>query len=183
MHTALLIIDMFNHFKFINGNQLEAATHHILDPIVSLKKFAQEKNFPVIYINDNLFDDEISVRIFIEKTYTKSNQKIIETLKPDSNNIFLYKKKFSAFFETKLHEILKERKIQQLIITGIAGHICVLFTVNDAYMRGYKIITPIDAYACSGTLQKIFVDEMFKHVFHSDLTPTQELIKKIKTNE
>jgi nicotinamidase-related amidase len=29
-----------------------------------------------------------------------------------------------------------------VILTGIAGNICVLFTANDAYMRDLKIFTP-----------------------------------------
>jgi nicotinamidase-related amidase len=31
-----------------------------------------------------------------------------------------------------------------VILTGIAGNICVLFTANDAYMRELKIFAPAD---------------------------------------
>ena len=31
-----------------------------------------------------------------------------------------------------------------VILTGIAGNICVLFTANDAYMRDLKIFAPAD---------------------------------------
>jgi nicotinamidase-related amidase len=31
-----------------------------------------------------------------------------------------------------------------VIVTGIAGNICVLFTANDAYMRDLKIFAPAD---------------------------------------
>jgi len=31
-----------------------------------------------------------------------------------------------------------------VILTGIAGNICVLFTANDAYMRELKILAPAD---------------------------------------
>ena len=31
-----------------------------------------------------------------------------------------------------------------MILTGIAGNICVLFTANDAYMRDFKIFAPAD---------------------------------------
>ena len=34
--------------------------------------------------------------------------------------------------------------MRRLILTGIAGNICVLFTANDAYMRDYKIFAPAD---------------------------------------
>ena len=31
-----------------------------------------------------------------------------------------------------------------LILTGMAANICVLFTADDAYMRGYELIVPRD---------------------------------------
>ena len=31
-----------------------------------------------------------------------------------------------------------------MILTGIAGNICVLFTANDAYMRDLKLFAPAD---------------------------------------
>ena len=33
---------------------------------------------------------------------------------------------------------------KKLILTGIAGNFCVLFTANDAYMRDYDLIIPSD---------------------------------------
>ena len=35
-------------------------------------------------------------------------------------------------------------EITRVIVTGIAGNICVLFTANDAYMRGLRIYAPAD---------------------------------------
>jgi nicotinamidase-related amidase len=39
---------------------------------------------------------------------------------------------------------------KQLIITGIAANICVLFTANDAYMRDFELLIPRDC-VCSNT--------------------------------
>jgi nicotinamidase-related amidase len=33
---------------------------------------------------------------------------------------------------------------QTLILTGIAGNFCVLFTANDAYMRDFNLFVPSD---------------------------------------
>ena len=33
---------------------------------------------------------------------------------------------------------------KRLIMTGIAGNFCVLFTANDAYMRDYELVIPSD---------------------------------------
>jgi nicotinamidase-related amidase len=36
-----------------------------------------------------------------------------------------------------------------VILTGIATNICVLFTANDAYLRGYRIVVPEDCVAAN----------------------------------
>ena len=37
--------------------------------------------------------------------------------------------------------------MKAVILTGIAGNICVLFTANDAYMRDLALIAPADCIA------------------------------------
>ena len=34
-----------------------------------------------------------------------------------------------------------------MILTGIAGNICVLFTANDGYMRDFNLVIPEDCIA------------------------------------
>ncbi|PYM00280.1 MAG: isochorismatase, partial [Verrucomicrobia bacterium] len=43
---------------------------------------------------------------------------------------------------------------RRLIITGIAGNFCVLFTANDAYMRDYELAVPSDC-VISNTAKEI----------------------------
>ena len=52
--------------------------------------------------------------------------------------------KHSGFFDTTLDTLLETLRIRRVILAGIAGNICVLFTANDAYMREYKIFAPAD---------------------------------------
>jgi nicotinamidase-related amidase len=54
------------------------------------------------------------------------------------------KPKHSGFFDTTLDTLLEALRIRRLILTGMAGNICVLFTANDAYMREYKLFAPAD---------------------------------------
>jgi nicotinamidase-related amidase len=54
------------------------------------------------------------------------------------------KPKHSGFFDTTLDTLLETLRIRRVILTGMAGNICVLFTANDAYMREYKIFAPAD---------------------------------------
>jgi nicotinamidase-related amidase len=65
-------------------------------------------------------------------------------LKPTARDYFVLKPKHSGFFDTTLDTLLEALRIRRVILTGIAGNICVLFTANDAHMRELKILAPAD---------------------------------------
>ena len=56
----------------------------------------------------------------------------------------MLKPKHSGFYGTTLATLLEDLQIRRVIVTGVAGNICVLFTANDAYMRGLRIYAPAD---------------------------------------
>ena len=51
---------------------------------------------------------------------------------------------YSAFHETSLHTMLRERGADTLIITGVMTHLCCETTARDAVNHGYNVIFPID---------------------------------------
>jgi nicotinamidase-related amidase len=65
-------------------------------------------------------------------------------LRPTPRDYFVLKPKHSGFFGTTLDTLLRALRIRRVILTGIAGNICVLFTANDAHMRELKIFAPAD---------------------------------------
>ena len=56
----------------------------------------------------------------------------------------MLKPKHSGFFDTTLDTLLNTLRVRRVILTGIAGNICLLFTANDAYMRELEIFAPAD---------------------------------------
>ncbi|MBM7865558.1 isochorismatase family protein [Heliobacterium gestii] len=62
----------------------------------------------------------------------------------DDSDIIVEKPKDSGFFHTNLDDVLKERNITTVIITGMQTQICVQTTAADAFFRGYKVIVPSD---------------------------------------
>jgi len=43
-----------------------------------------------------------------------------------------------------LETLLRYLETETLILTGVAGNFCVLFTANDAYMRNFNLFVPSD---------------------------------------
>jgi nicotinamidase-related amidase len=68
-------------------------------------------------------------------------------LRPTRRDYFVLKPKHSAFYGTTLDILLNALRIRRVILTGIAGNICVLFTANDAHMRELRIYAPADCIA------------------------------------
>jgi nicotinamidase-related amidase len=68
----------------------------------------------------------------------------VRLLRPEENDYFVLKPKHSGFFSTTLETLLRYLETQSLILTGIAGNFCVLFTANDAYMRDFRLFVPSD---------------------------------------
>ena len=65
----------------------------------------------------------------------------------DEGDYFVLKPRHSGFFHTSLELLLEHLGVQTLIVTGVAGNNCVLFTANDAYLRGYDVVVPEDGLA------------------------------------
>jgi ureidoacrylate peracid hydrolase len=81
--------------------------------------------------------DGTESRVLIRDTW---NTDIVNELKPQPEDIVLYKTRFSGFYQTQLDEMLKKFGIKYLIITGVTTSICVDSTVRDAMFRDYLCI-------------------------------------------
>ena len=57
------------------------------------------------------------------------------------------KKTYSSFFGTTLDEKLEKLKPGKIIVCGVCTHICVLYAVADARIRGYEVEVPVDCVA------------------------------------
>jgi ureidoacrylate peracid hydrolase len=80
-------------------------------------------------------------RILVRDTW---NSEILDELKPHSDDIVLYKTRFSGFYNTDLDERLRRLGVKHLIITGCTTSICVESTVRDAMFRDYLCVLLAD---------------------------------------
>ena len=52
----------------------------------------------------------------------------------------MYKHRFSGFFETNLHDVLRKRGMTHLVFTGCTTSVCVESTMKDAMFRDYHCL-------------------------------------------
>jgi len=169
MKPALLIIDMINDFNFTHGEILSQKASTIMDSILELKDYFNKNNWPIIYINDHYKLWKADLERIIQFCSNESSHRIIERIAPREEDYFLIKPKHSAFYGTALESLLQELKVNSLVLTGIAGNICVLFTANDAYMREYSLFVPKDCIASNNDEDNAYALTMMKEVLKAKI--------------
>ena len=144
--TALLLIDVINDLEFPEAEQIAGAAKKMARQILRLKERARKAGVPVIYVNDNFGKWKSDFRATIEHCLGEQvrGREIAKILRPEEEDYFVLKPKHSGFFSTTLETLLRYLGSKRLVLTGIAGNFCVLFTANDAYMRDYDLVVPRD---------------------------------------
>jgi nicotinamidase-related amidase len=166
---------MINTFDFDGGEKLLANTEKIVDPIRELKDKAKKADIPVIYVNDNYGLWQDNMNDIIEVCKKGNGRSIIEKIHPDEDDYFIVKPKHSCFFGTQLEILLHQLGADHLILTGIAGDICVLFTANDAYMREYELSIPLDCMASETKEDNDSAIHIIEKTIDADLTRFNEM--------
>src|SRR5437867_13298602 len=101
-----------------------------------LKRRAKKAGVPVVYVNDNFGRWKSDFRRTVEHCARHGRgRELVESLRPAEDDYFVLKPKHSGFFSTTLETLIRYSETQTLILTGIAGNFCVLFTANYDYRR------------------------------------------------
>jgi nicotinamidase-related amidase len=148
--VALLLIDVINPMDFDGAEALIPAAIAAAKQIARLKRRAREADVPIVYVNDNFNCWHLGFRELVETFRSRGvpGAPLIELLAPEPEfDFYVLKPSHSGFFRTGLEVLLKRLEARTLVLTGFAGDICVLFTANDAYMRGFDVVVPEDCVA------------------------------------
>ncbi|MBX3201171.1 MAG: cysteine hydrolase [Labilithrix sp.] len=140
---------MINDFDFEGSRGLVRAAARSARRIEALCDRARAAGVPVVYVNDNFgrwrSDFSTTVRECARPELPASA--IIERLRPRAGDYFILKPQHSGFYSTPLELLLAHLRVHTLVLTGFAANLCVLFTANDAHMRGYRLVVPSDCTA------------------------------------
>ena len=71
------------------------------------------------------------------------------------------KHRYSAFAGTELGEVLQEKGIKSLILTGVTTNVCVESTARDAFMRDYYVVFLKD---CTATYNREIHESTLRNI-------------------
>ena len=175
--VALLIVDMINDLEFPGGDRLAEQVMPIAERIRDLRNSARELGIPTVYVNDNFGKWQSDFRTLLDHSLHEDvlGRAMVELVVPDDEDYFVLKPKHSGFYSTTLDTLLAYLKASTLIITGIAGNSCVLFTASDAFMRDYYLIVPSDCVASIDPDDNEYALRQMREILKADTTPSTDL--------
>ena len=181
--TALIIVDMQKDFCceggvfHKRGFDIESA-QKLAKRLNSFLKEARKTLKHIIHLQmikkpeftSPLVDDLYS-RIKMERSYDPALAEPHEVI-PQTGDIVIPKHKYSGFVSTYLDPFLRSKRINTLIITGLATNVCVESTARDGFMREYYIVIPSDLTEGTSSEAKkwslLNLDMFFGEVVSSD---------------
>jgi nicotinamidase-related amidase len=175
--VALLLIDVINDLEFEGSEGLAKQAIAIAQNIAALKRRAKQAGVPVVYINDNFgkWQSDFSRLIAHCLENDVRGRPLAQLLRPDPDDYFVLKPKHSGFYSTTLDTLLDYLRARTLIIAGIAGNICVLFTANDAFMRDFHLIIPSDCIASNTPEDNQYALRHMHDILQADIRPSTEI--------
>jgi nicotinamidase-related amidase len=175
--VALLLIDVINDMEFEGGAQLLQHALPMAEKIATLRARAAGHGVPTIYVNDNFGKWQSDFKKQLRHTLDDGcrGKPVAEILQPAPEDYFVLKPKHSGFFSTTLDILLEYLEAKTLILTGIAGNNCVLFTANDAYMRDFHLVIPADCVASIEPEENKYALKQMEKVLKADISPSTEI--------
>ena len=176
--TCLLIIDMINEFRFDGAARLMPTVEEAARNIADLKRRMKLARLPVVYVNDNFGRWQSDFRKLVARCLREEcpGKPIARILLPEEDDYFVLKPKHSGFYATPLELLLRYLKVRRVIVTGIAGDNCVLFTAADAYMRELDVAVPAD---CTVSLDADRNRSALQHMqvaLKADIQPSRKIL-------
>jgi nicotinamidase-related amidase len=175
--VALLIVDMINDLEWPGGDRMAKQIVPVAERVADLRRRAKAADVPVVYVNDNFGKwqsdrDELLSHCLDDDVRGRPMVKLIA---PDAEDYFVLKPKHSGFYSTTLETLLAYLQARTLILTGIAGNSCVLFTASDAFMRDYFLFVPSDCTASIDPEDNVYALKQMREVLDADTTPSTKL--------
>ena len=172
---ALVIVDMLN--DFVDGKLGNPKAQAIIEPLQKLLGHARDEGWVVVFSNDAHQPDDPELRIWGEHAMAGTPEaEVIPQLAPQKGDIVSPKRGYGAFDGTGLDEQLKERGVEEVVITGQHTHICVRHSSYGALLRGYRITIPRDAVCGFEGVDEEDALAYLEMAYGAELTTVDELV-------
>ncbi|GAB2678497.1 cysteine hydrolase family protein [Aliiglaciecola aliphaticivorans] len=163
--SALCIVDVQNDFASPDGllGQFGLDMSVVQPAVENIKKLvasARKNDIPIIFVGLKTTeqDDSAAWQEWMSRQGrdAKAESAICRAdtagmtfygAEPQDGDWVIYKTRYSAFYETQLNDLLKQKQLDTLVFCGITTECCVESSVRDAFHRDYHCIVVSDGCA------------------------------------
>jgi isochorismate hydrolase len=177
-HSALLVLDMQGYFLDAASHAYIPSAPAIVPSICELIRAYAAHGLPVIYTQHlNTPQNAGSMARWWRELLTAENPlSAIAPVFDLSIGTVIHKSQYDAFYNTSLENLLRQKNVTQLVISGVMTHLCCETTARAAFVRGFDVFFLIDGTA---TYTEEFHIATLRNLSHGFAVPT--LTKDILT--
>lgn len=166
----------------------EVAWERGIPAIERLIAAARAKRIPVVYTTNPRRPDGLDLGVWTLKSHRSDDEvdvhghrgnDIVDEVAPFDGDLFIEKRKPSAFFGTPLMSHLTYLRADSLILTGTTTSGCVRATAVDAISYDLKVTIPHEAvFDRSELSHKVTLLDV--HMKYADVTDTDEVVRYLE---
>lgn len=177
MADALIVDDILE--EFVYGKISSPRAKKIIEPSKRLITAARNSRVPVIYVSDAHLPSDPEMKVWGPHAMkgTKGAH-VVKALEPRKGDYFFEKRVYSSFQGTGLELLLRDLKIDTVVIVGLLTEICVRHSAADAFMRGFKVKIPKDCVEALSEKAQTEGLEYLKTMYGAELTTSKDLEKE-----
>lgn len=146
---ALLVLDMQDYFISPESHAFIPSVPDLIPIILELAEEFEMHDLPVIYTRHlNTKENARMMGRWWKDTITRENPL------SEIHNIFdtswagvIEKPQYDAFYNTGLDKLLQQLDVKTVVITGVMTNLCCETTARSAFVRGYRVLMPVNGTA------------------------------------
>ena len=146
---ALLILDMQDFFLSPDSHAFIPSAPGLIPVIQELAEEFEMHDLPVIYTRHlNTAENAGMMGYWWRDMLTAENPlSRIHNVFDTSWSAVIKKSQYDAFYNTKLDELLNQLGVSTVVVTGVMTNLCCETTARSAFVRGYRVLMPVDGTA------------------------------------
>lgn len=142
---ALMVIDLQNDFAKPGGVLYFEGAEEVIPYILRRVQDYKKHDLPIITTQDWHDEDDLEFSLFPPHCVAGSPgaelvSELSSELQDYQHHYVIKKKRYSAFYNTNLDEILKNLEIEEVELCGLVTNICVLHTAEELRNRDITVI-------------------------------------------
>lgn len=150
MPTALILVDVLKAFFAPAATLYYPEVEEVVEPLRRLLAEARQNRLLIVHAVERHHRglDDFEHRKLPEHIVTGTAEAEYFTgFEPlaDPNEVEVAKRRYSAFYATDLELLLREQRIERVVVAGVKTNVCVRATIQDAFAGGFEGVVPRQA--------------------------------------